>query len=229
VGGEDDGRWLRSVAAEEGIDVAHLLTHPVLRTGAALIVVAEDGANTVTVAAGANSAATLGGAGLAPGDVICAQLEVPAETVAAALLAAHEAGARSILKPSPIGVGVSLVPSADVVVVNEHEAAALAGVDGEPLEQARSIRTGDQTVVVTLGPDGLVATGPAGDQIVSGIPVHAVDTTGAGDCFLGVLAASLAADLDLRSALERANAAAAIAVTRPGTVDAMPHAAELLG
>ena len=64
--------------------------------------------------------------------------------------------------------------------------------------------------------------------MVAGVPSHAADTTGAGDCFLGVLAASLAEGQDLLPALERANAAAAISVTRPGAVDAMPHGAELL-
>src|SRR5690606_29105769 len=156
---------------------------------------------------------------LESGDVVCAQLEVPVETVAAALLAAHEAGARSVLNPSPIGLGVSLVPSADVVVVNEHEAAQLAGFEGDPSEQAQAIRTGDQVVVVTLGSEGVVSSGPSGDHVVAGIPVHAVDTTGAGDCFLGVLAAALAEGFDLLPALERANRAASIAVTRPGAVD----------
>jgi ribokinase len=229
VGGDDDGRWLRAVAVEEGIAIEHLATDPDLPTGSALIVIADDGANTVTVASGANASATFATAPITSEDVVCAQLEVPAETVAAALLAAHEAGARSILNPSPIGPGVSLVPSADVVVVNEHEAAALSGIGGDPLAHARAIRTGDQTVVVTLGAHGLVATGPEGDQILPGIPVHVADTTGAGDCFLGVLAASLADGHALPSALERANRAAAVAVTRPGTVDAMPHPADLLG
>ena len=189
---------------------------------------AADGANTVTVAPGANAAATWAEVSLGPDDVVCAQLEVPAEAVAGALLAAHEAGARSVLNPSPIGVGVSLVPSADVVVVNEHEAAELAGFAGDPTLQAQAIRTGDQTVVVTLGASGAVSAGPSGSHVIAGIHVHPVDTTGAGDCFLGVLAASLAEGADLLAALDRANRAAAIAVTRRGTVDAMPRAGDLL-
>lgn len=227
VGDDDDGRRLRSVAVDEGIDLAHLRTEPDLPTGSALIVVAADGANTVTVAPGANAAAAWAEVTLGPHDVVCAQLEVPAETVAAALLAAHEAGARSVLNPSPIGVGVSLVPAADVVVVNEHEAIDLAGFAGDPIEQAQAICTGDQTVVVTLGAKGVVSVGPSGNHVVGGVHVHPVDTTGAGDCFLGVLAASLAAGCEVVVALERANRAAAVAVTRAGTVDAMPHAADL--
>lgn len=228
VGDDNDGSWLKITAQDSDVDDEGVLKHPDLPTGSALIVVADDGANTVTVSAGANAATVWPDVRLRPDDVVCAQLEVPVETVAAALLAAHEAGARSVLNPSPIGLGVSLVPSADVVVVNEHEAAQLAGFDGDPLAQAQAIRTGDQVVVVTLGSDGVVSSGPSGDHVVPGIPVHAVDTTGAGDCFLGVLAASLADGLDLLPALERANLAASIAVTKPGAADAMPHAAELL-
>jgi len=236
VGDDEDGAWLRGVAADDHIDLAHLAAHPDLPTGSALIIVDDAGANTVTVSSGANAAATFPAVGLEPGDVVCAPLEVPAEAVAAALLAAHEAGARSVLNPSPIGAGVSLVPSADIVVVNGHEAALLAGGGEEvavdlpgALAQAGTIRTGEQTVVVTLGALGVVSSGLSGEHVVPGIPVHAVDTTGAGDCFVGVLAASLAGGQDLLPALERANLAASIAVTRAGAVDAMPHAADLLG
>lgn len=235
TGDDADGEWLRGIAADDHIELGHVALHPDLPTGSALIVVDDAGANTVTVSAGANAAAAFpGGLVLAAGDVVCAPLEVPVETVAAAILAAHEAGARSILNPSPVGPGVSLVPSADVVVVNEHEAAHLAGGDAAAtdlpgaLAHADAIRTGDQTVVVTLGAVGAVSSGPSGHHAVPGIAVHAVDSTGAGDCFLGVLAASLAGGLDLLPALERANLAASIAVTRPGAVDAMPHAAELM-
>jgi ribokinase len=227
VGEDDDGAWLRGVAADDHIDLRYLTAHPDLPTGSALIVVDDLGANTVTVSAGANAAAAFPDVSLASGDVVCAQLEVPVEAVAAALLAAHDAGARSVLNPSPIGAGVALVPSADVVVVNQHEAASLVG-PGEPLRQAQQIRTGDQVVVVTLEASGVVSSGPSGDHVVAGVHVHPVDTTGAGDCFLGVLAASLADGLDLLTALERANLAAAISVTRAGTVSAMPSAAELL-
>lgn len=235
VGDDADGVWLQGVALEEGIDVDHVVSHPSLPTGTALIVVDDDGANTVTVSGGANAAASFpSDAGLAADDVVVGQLEVPVEAVAAALLAAHDAGARSVLNPSPIGEGVSLVPSADVVVVNQHEAAQLVGPDAAPatdapeaLAHAATIRTADQIVVVTLGAGGLVSSGPSGDHVVPGIASRPVDTTGAGDCFLGVLAASLAAGTDPLPALERANRAAAIAVTRPGTVPAMPFALEV--
>lgn len=237
VGDDADGAWLREVAAGEGIDVAEVATASDQPTGSALIVIADDGANTVTVAAGANGSARFSGVQLAPGDVVVAQLEVPVEVVAAALRAARQAGATSVLNPSPLdpsapGVGAALVGDADVVVVNQHEAAQLLGepVASRPdraLDQAARLRRPDQTIIVTLGSAGLVACDAGGQHTIAGRKVDAIDTTGAGDCFLGVLAAGLAEGRALHDALLRANRAAAISVTRMGTVAAMPLGAEL--
>lgn len=234
VGADDDGRWLRSIAAAEGIDVTGVAEVDDVPTGTALVVVDDAGANTVTVDAGANAALTPTPPTLGPGDVVVAQLEVPAVAVAAALAEARRVGARSVLNPSPLGAGRTLTADADVVVVNQHEAADL--LEGEvaqrredALAQARTLATGSQIVIVTLGAGGVVAWGPEGAVEIPGRPVEAVDTTGAGDGFLGVLAAGLVAGRDLPSALERANRAAAAVVTRSGTVAAMATAAELDG
>ncbi|CAN5610684.1 ribokinase [soil metagenome] len=244
VGDDDDGRWLTALAAAEGIDVSGVATSPDRPTGSALIVVDAQGANTVTVDAGANATLVVGpGLAVSSGDVVVAQLEVPVDAVRAAFDVARAVGATSILNPSPIGAGRSLVPLADVVVVNQAEAAALAGVGSQAgdavaaIGQALAIAAHDatgaaggelgQTVVVTLGADGVAAARPGGRVSVPGIAAEAVDTTGAGDCFLGVLAAGLAEGLALEPALDRANRAAAVAVTRLGTVAAMPYDVEL--
>lgn len=238
VGEDADGRWLARLAADEGIDATGLAVTHEAPTGSALIVVADDGANTVTVDPGANASLAVGpGLAVAEGDVVVAQLEVPVDAVRAALDVARAVGAISILNPSPLGEGRALVPTADVVVVNQAEAAELAGASGEAADAVEAVaqalaiaaiaeRPG-QVVVVTLGADGVVAVGPDGQVVVPGTRVDAVDTTGAGDCFLGVLAAGLAEGLELEPALRRANRASAIAVTRTGTVAAMPTAAEL--
>jgi ribokinase len=241
VGDDEDGRWLAAVAAAEGIDVSRIAVDRDRPTGAALVVVAADGSNTVTVDAGANAALAVDAdapdgplAGLAPGDVVVAQLEVPVAAVAAAFAAARAAGACTVLNPSPLVDGASLALDADVVVVNELEAASLAGGEPEPaasaddaMARARSFAGDGQLVVVTRGAEGLVATGPDGDRVIDGVPVSPVDTTGAGDCFLGVLAAGLAEQRRLRDVLERANRAAAISATTAGTVASMPTAAEI--
>ncbi|QXC62173.1 ribokinase [Aquihabitans sp. G128] len=244
VGDDDDGRWLASLAAGEGIDVGGVGTALDHATGSALIVVAADGANTVTVDPGANATLAVGpGLAIEAGDVVVAQLEVPVDAVRAAFDAARAVGATCLLNPSPLGAGRSLVPSADVVVLNQAEAAELAGVGEEATDavaaigQALAIAGHDasgagggalrQTVVVTLGARGVAAAGPGGQVSLAGVVADVVDTTGAGDCFLGVLAAGLADGLPLEPALDRANRAAAIAVTRVGTVAAMPYDVEL--
>lgn len=238
VGDDADGRWLTSLAADEGIDATGVGVSTEVPTGSALIVVAGDGANTVTVDPGANATLAVGpGLAIAAGDVVVAQLEVPVDAVRAAFDVARAVGATSVLNPSPVGEGRSLVPLADVVVVNQAEAADLADVpiaaagptgalaQAEVIADA-AVRPG-QVVVVTLGADGVVAISPDGEVSVPGTPVDAIDTTGAGDCFLGVLAAGLADRLPLEQAMVRANQAASIAVTRNGTVAAMPTAPEL--
>lgn len=234
VGSDDDGAWLRSVAHDEGIEVGHLvaLDRSGVPTGSALIVVDEAGANTVTVASGANGHLVVEELPIAADDVVVAQLEVPTAAVRRAFALARAAGARSVLNPSPIGDGSALVSEADVVVVNEHEVAALDGsalpaTPSEALERARALAGSTRSVVVTLGAGGAVAAGVGGEVQAEGIAAEALDTTGAGDCFLGALAATLASGGDLATAVARANRAAARSVERFGTVPAMPTAAEV--
>ncbi|MGI8757610.1 MAG: ribokinase [Acidimicrobiales bacterium] len=234
VGDDDEGRWLSGLAAEYGIDTSALTVTTAARTGSALIVIDAEGANTVIVDASANATFTLDAPlGVARGDIVVAQLEVQPGVVATAFAEAHQVGARTLLNPSPPGTGRSVLAGADIVVVNQSEAcelaeeASTAETSEQALDQARAIGVGDQAVVVTLGAAGVVAAGPEGAVTLPGVTVAVVDTTGAGDCFLGVLAAALVAGSSLASALERANRASALAVTRMGTVAAMPTAAEL--
>ena len=234
VGADDDGTWLRRIAAGEGIDPSAVVVTPDHPTGSALIVVADDGANTVTVDPGANAALVVGpGLAVSARDVVVAQLEVPVEAVRAAFETARAVGATTVFNPSPVGEGRSLLPLADVVVLNQAEAAELAGARhcahtaDEAIAQARTIARTGQTVVVTLGADGVVAIRDERPTTVPGVEVVAVDTTGAGDCFLGVLASGLAAGEALGVAVARANRAAAVSVTREGTVAAMPTPADL--
>lgn len=232
VGDDADGRWLVGIAADEGIDVDAIEVASDDPTGTALIVIDDAGANTVTVAPGANRALEVASVRLDRRDVVVAQLEVPVAAIEAAFAEARAVGARTLLNPSPVGEAGPLVQQADVLVVNELEAAELAGgerseVLADPLAVAGRLARSGQSVVVTLGAAGVVAVGPDGEHQVAGRRAEAIDTTGAGDCFLGVLAAGLADGLLLGPALERANRAAALAVSRLGTVGAMPTRAEV--
>jgi ribokinase len=241
AGDDPDGTWLLEVARGEGIDVGHVQRTDAAPTGSALIVIDDAGANTVTVAAGANGALEVGPLPVAAGDVVVAQLEVPVPAVGAAFRQARASGATTMLNPSPVGDSGDLLSLADVLVVNEHEAAALGltrPACAEPPERrVRAARTGagedGASVVVTLGAEGCVAWGPhlgaSTEDVVEvpGVAADVVDTTGAGDCFLGVLAAGIAGDLAFVDAVGRANRAAAASVGRLGTVPAMPTVADL--
>jgi ribokinase len=177
---------------------------------------------------------------VAPVRVALAQLETPLVAVAAFFEFARDAGVRTILNPAPaIADALPLLADVDLVVLNETElaifsaaVARVAGADGSrparPADAAMMLLQGRcQAVIVTLGAEGVwLVTGE--DAVHFPAPaVTVVDTTGAGDCFCGVLAAGLAQGLDLEAAITRAVAAASLAVTRIGAAVSMPRAGEL--
>lgn len=242
VGDDVDGRALRAALEADGIDVSGLesSTSP---TGLALISVGDDGENAIVVIAGANAT----GAELSPrqqalvsgADVVVAQLEIPpARVLEAARL--RGPGALFVLNASPSapfdddGVADRLLSAADVVIVNEHELRDIARTPAGPLSSAIDAlaeRVG--ALVVTLGSEGsVIAAGPQ-RRAVAAFPVRAVDTTGAGDTYCGVLAAELAGGraaltIDaLAGAARIAGAAAALAVGRPGAQASVPTVDEV--
>ncbi|ATY12639.1 ribokinase [Amycolatopsis sp. AA4] len=224
--GSDDGADLLLASLTNAGVRTDLVSRVDSATGTAFIMVSPDGENSIVVAPGANARLSLGEAQLeriAAADVVLAQLEIPLEAVTAAA-AARRSGARMVLNAAPSRPLPEL--DLDVLVVNEHEAADLAGIPGTPEELARTLQKRAPAVVITLGAAGCVV---ADQEIVQlpGFRVSPVDTTGAGDTFCGVLAAALAEGRPLREAAERAGAAAALAVTRPGAQSAVPTAAEV--
>jgi ribokinase len=217
---------------DAGVDLSRLATEDA-PTGCASICVDPAGRNQIAVAPGANlaaRAAQVEDAALNPGTVLLLQMEVPPAEIAALVGRARARGARIVLNLAPPG---DLPPAAlravDLLVANEHEAAVLAGRFGcdataPALHAALGIG-----VIVTRGEAGAEAATPAGILATPAFAVTPVDTTGAGDCWCGVLCAALDRGLDLAGAMRRASAAAAIACTRPGAAAAMPGAAEIDG
>ncbi|NIH84383.1 ribokinase [Amycolatopsis granulosa] len=200
-------------------------------TGTALITVSPDGENAIVVAPGANARLALTDAQvhrIAHADVVLAQLEIPLGVVRAAA-AARRPGAVMALNAAPSrDLPADLWDVVDLLIVNEHEAADLARTGGSPEDLARVLLDLVPAVVITLGAEGsLVAERDAEPVRIPGERVAAVDTTGAGDTFCGVLAAALARGLALPEAAWIAGVAAALAVTRPGAQDAVPTAAEV--
>jgi ribokinase len=195
-------------------------------TGLAAIMVAEAGENLIAVASGANwraSAAAVPDERLGPATLLVAQMEVPAEETAAMIGRVRAAGGRVLLNLAPaLPVDPALLPQIDLLVANAGEAAAL---EADPAALARRLRQG---LVVTTGAAGATAFLADGGRLaVPALPVAAVDTTGAGDTFVGVLAAALDRRVPLEAALRHAAAAAGLACLGRGAQAAMPDRAAI--
>ena len=229
LGRDGFGEDLLAGLRDEEIDLGYVVRSD-RPSGAALIVVDDAGENLIAVAPGANfglpvTAVEAGVADLAPTDVVLVQLEVPPECVAAAL----GARARTILNAAPAGpVAPEVMRGVEVLVVNATEAASLSG-HVQPEDAAHALRMlGPETVIVTLGADGLLAL--VADGQLWRVPAHrvpVVDTTAAGDAFCGALAAALARGAGMRDAVAFANAAGALATTRAGAQPSLPRLADV--
>jgi ribokinase len=195
------------------------------------VIVDASGQNMILVQSGANAAVTspMVEAHAPNAKVYLAQLETPIRAIDAFFRLGQQRGATNILNTAPAMPGAeTLFALADMVVLNETELATYARTNGDPVTQARALLSRpNQTLIVTLGEAGALAV-TAHDQLT--VPAHrvtAVDTTGAGDTFCGALAASLARGSLLPDAVARANAAAALSVTRPGAGLSAPTLSEL--
>ncbi len=153
--------------------------------------------------------------------ILVAQMEVPFGETAALIRRVRARGGRCLLNLAPaLPIDLGLLSQIDVLVANEHEAATMGP---DPMRFGRRLRRG---FVVTRGPLGATAYFPGGNRLdVPALPVEPVDTTGAGDTFVGVLAAALDAGSSLEAALRRGSAAAGLACLARGAQSAMPDAA----
>ena len=209
----------------EGVDLA-LLRRAGRPTGCAAIMVGDNGDNLIAVAPGANreaSAAAVPDDLLGPHTTLLCQNEAPIAESAALIRRARARGTRTILNLAPAGpIPPGLLAELDVLVVNESEAAALGS---DPAKMARELR---YALILTLGARGAAAFLADGLRVdVPTLAIEPVDTTGAGDTFVGVLAAGLDEGLPLEAALRRASAAAGLACLAPGAQTAMPDRAAI--
>jgi ribokinase len=201
-------------------------------TGCAGIFVDANGDNQIAVASGANGlvrAAMLPDELLDRRATLICQMELRAAETEAAIRRAKARGARVILNLAPAaGLGIETLECVDILVVNENEAAALGkhlGVAGNAPALAEELP--GVTVIETRGADGAVAVKDGRHWTGSALKVAAVDTVGAGDCFVGVLAAALDRGATLDAALRRACVAGSLACTKPGAQPSLPNAAEI--
>lgn len=238
VGDDAHGRSLRDGLHADGIDATAVATLSGLHTGVAMIVVEDDGQNRIVIAAGANGAldeaavdasnATIAGAAM-----LIVQLEVPMASVARAIAIAHGAGVPVLLNPAPaLAIDPALWPQIAIVVVNESEAAAMTGLPVTDVASAavagRALRAfGAGRALVTLGAQGVVIADAHGERHRAAEVVAAVDTTAAGDTFIGGLAAGLVEGLSLDDAVALGQAASALCVQRVGAQPSIPYRREL--
>ena len=213
----------------QGIDASRVLITPGVSSGVAPIFVDSSGQNRIWVVKGANdrlSTADIDAAAdtLKRADYIVLQLEIPVETVYYTLRFAREHGIRSILNPAPgMKLDLNAAGDADYVIPNETEAETLSAKPVRSLDGARScaetlLADGLRRVIVTLGANGALLAGSDGMWHAPPFPVTPVDTTGAGDAFIGSLAVFLAEGCEEHEAISRANLYAALSTLSPGTM-----------
>jgi ribokinase len=239
VGDDAYGRRLREALIAAGVEVTHVRDMPNCQSGLAAINVDSTGENAIVVIGGANaklSAADVAASESAFPDaqVLLVQLEVPLDTIVAAVKLARQYHVKVVVDPAPATDSLpNELLAADVICPNETEAARLCGQSVETVEQARAAaawfcKQGAKIAIVKRGEHGgVVATSAGGEQAFASFPVRAVDTTAAGDAFAGALAVALAENQSLEAALQFASATASIAVTREGAQPAMPTREEV--
>jgi len=238
MGRDAFGDQLRAFLAAQGIDLSLIRETADAPTGTAIITVAHAD-NTIVVIPGANAlvgAADVAQPLLAKGDIAVSQFEIPLPAITAFFQRARAAGATTILNPAPaIAFDDALLDLVDLLILNETELGELTctpldATDGDArfIDAARALQTGRAlSICVTLGKRGVLALLDDAPLVIQGRAVNAIDSTGAGDCFVGAVAAQLAAGKPIREALDYANRAASISVQRIGASPSMPTAAEL--
>jgi ribokinase len=239
VGDDAYGRRLREELVAAGVDVTHVRDTPNCQSGLAAINVDSTGENAIVVIGGANAKlspddVTASESAFRGAQVLLVQLEVPLDTIVAAVTLARRHNVKVIVDPAPAADSLPAeLLAADVICPNETEAARLCGSPVETIEQARAAaawlcRQGAKVAIVKRGErGGVIATSDGTTREFASFPVKAIDTTAAGDAFAGALAVALAENQAIEAALQFASATAAFAVTREGAQPAMPTREEV--
>lgn len=232
VGTDSDGDFMLRTLAGAGVDVqaTRRVDAP---TGTAYVMLERGGENAIVVVAGANgellrlseTERELIGAA----EVLLMQLETPMATIIEAAACARTAGVKVVLNAAPFAELPELLwANLDVLNVNEHEAALAGGGSGGPEQVARALAKRVPEVLITLGSEGSLYLGPDGSLIRTPAPkVEVLDTTGAGDTFIGAYCAAVVAGLEQSECLRFATTAAGLAVQRVGAAVSIPQLAAI--
>jgi ribokinase len=233
VGCDADGRFIAESLAAEGFASLRLVTVPRAATDLSVILVGADAENCIVTAGPCADALDEASAaefasGAEAGDVVLLQGNLSLSATLAAARAAAGRAARVLLNPAPLRwTAAPVLTHCAAVVANQGEAAEITG-HADPRDAAAKLRAmGPALAMVTLGAAGCVRADATGVRALPAAPVQAVDTTGAGDTFCGVLAACLARGWPVSDGLAAAQRAAAITASRPGAYAALPRRDEL--
>jgi ribokinase len=238
VGSDAFGKEMLDFLASENIDTSEIAVLDAAPTGIAVITVDSASENCIVVISGANmvwDTRDLAGMKMGRSDIVICQFEIPLEIIELVFERAKDIGATTILNPAPIKPATDrILRNADYLVVNEVELEAFSSATFNPdhptsvyAAMGKLHELGPPAIVTTLGPRGALLSCPTGRYGAKGHHVNAVDTTGAGDCFIGSFAVALARSDSVPDALNFANRAAAISVTRRGAASSFPMVAEV--
>jgi ribokinase len=238
VGDDPAGLMLRAALAQEAIALEGVATTANTASGVAVVILTPDGQNRILLAGGANALlspadvaaqdAQFDGAGL----LVC-QLEVPLDTIAAAIMTATARDVPVLLNPAPARpLPAEMLGRIDYLIPNESEATSLTGIGvGDPDSAARAAlalrQQGVRCAIITLGAAGIMIADAQGCRHMPAMPTAVVDTTAAGDSFIGGFATGIAEGLALDDAARLGLRAARICVSRAGAQASLPRRHEL--
>ncbi|MDO4680786.1 MAG: ribokinase [Aerococcus sp.] len=240
VGEDDAGEMTYHLLDEEGIDLKGVAKWPNTATGQAYIIVDDNGENSIMIHSGSNGAFTPEHVQkfadeIADSDFVVTQFESNFDSSIEAFKIAHEKGVKTILNPAPAMTKIpkELLQNTDMIVPNETETEILTGIHVETEDDMKQAATklheqGVPVVLITLGSKGAFYDGMGQQGMVPALKVKAVDTTAAGDTFIGALSSVLTRDFsNLEEAIKQANRASALTVQRFGAQPSIPYAKEL--
>jgi ribokinase len=236
VGQDDFGRRMKEGLRKVGINVSFIQENPGVPSGTAMIMVDAAGENVIVLSAGANSYVVIDRNAeelIRNAKILLLQLEIPTGIVFRSIEIANDAGVPVLLNPAPaIALPNEIYSRIDYLIPNEIEASILSGVEVKDIASAEKaagilLDRGVKTVIITLGANGAFLASGNNRHAIPAMKINPVDTTGAGDAFIGGFAAAIVEGKPLEEALHYATAAGALAATKAGAQSSLPSRQEL--